>query len=483
MKLDELYGDVKYLLGGGILPLLGRSLAERVDRTVIFQLQGEDLYVTDAFGVEPMPSVKGGLSYLQRRGFPFEDRWKRLDLDEEGRNLFPGGWRYLVLLGEGEGSVVVLLEQKPDDGMTSLLCAADGLIRLWRRYDSIEGKERALAGLSYMLYAAKSAFPSIFEPFPPDEIAVFLADVLRESFVPERLTLLGDDGGRLFWIAGDEGPLPARQGLFVARHLSPVPIPVDDAHRETLGEANLTELKAVYSVVLPLFCGERRFFYLLRWGSVACAEAVLVLELMGGVTSKAMAINALHEERERRIRELSEREFSLRALRQATLSLLRNDSVEALLETLLDVFSEITRSSRIAAVVFDPSAPGYLLWGERPQGPAVRLGRLLLSCSDPFDAGEAAFSCPVSSARPLLASFGGEALAEEALLQGMDRLLFLVDRGCLLGFLALSASTEGGRYGEEENLETLVAAAAVALNRCHLAGRPRREGKGGPEKK
>ena len=474
MTLNELYGTTKYLLGGGVLPLLAKALAERVDGAVILQPEGRDLHVFDAVGPFVPPSLPGAMGYLERRFAAAAGGWRSLPIDEEGRALFPAPWSHVVLLGEGGHVVVVLLDREPDEAMGPLLEGADGLVRLWNRYRSLDEAERSLDSLAYLLYAVKSAFPSVFEPFPPDFLAAFLVDVLRESFGPERLTLLRDEGGEFRRVAGDEGPLPLRQGLFVARNLAPVPVPIEASHKESLGGENVARLGGTYSVVLPLFAGDRRFFYLLRWGSSPRPEGVHVLELMGGVTSKAMALNALREEREERIRELSAREFSLGALHRALLSLIRKESSEALLEELLDVFGEMTQSRRVLAAVHDRARGAYRLFGERRDGRVFSLDGSFWPAPEPLEVVDLPLSCPASSARTLFAVLGLEMPPEEALPEEMDRLFLLVDGRAFLGYVALAPSVTGGAYGDGQNLETLAAASAVTLSRCRLLEEGRR---------
>ena len=471
MVLSELYGNVKYLLGGGVLPLLSRSLAEVVDRAVLFQPQGDDLYVVDAFGTTVDPVVRGGAARLKGRLPRGHSSPAILALDESDRALFPGGWRALALLGDGDDVVAVLLAEPPGDEMTSLLASADGLVRLWRRYVSIDDREKTLASLSYLLYAAKSAFPSIFEPLPPDDLVLFLVDVLRESFAPRRLTLIRDDGGILVAVAGDEGPLPSREGLFAARNLSAVPVPLDDRHGEVLGRQNLDRLSPAYSVVLPLFGGDRRFFFLLQWGNVASEEASFVLELMGGVTARAMAVNALREERERQIAELSEREFSLRALRQAMRSLMGSDSVDSLVGSLLDGFAEMSQSRQVLVVLHDEKRGGYGLAGRRSDGVSVSADLAWAPCGQPFSVPPLPSVSTASAARRLFGDLGLPDPPREILPDETDRLFYLTDGSILMGFVALAPSVTAGRYGDDENLETLAVVAAGALRRCRCGWR------------
>ena len=450
-----------------MLPLLTKALAEKVDRAVILQPEGDDLYVVDGLGPAELPSLRGAGAYLERLS---DDGGRALclSLDEEGRRFFPDGWSHVALLGHLPRAVVVVLDHEPDRETRSLLEGASGLVRLWKRYDSLDEMEGSLDSLAYLLYAVKSAFPSIVEPFPPEFLATFLVDVLRESFNPDRLTLIKDDGGLLLHVAGDEGPLPLHRGLFAARNLAPVPVSIEAAHEEGLGEGNLARLRSSYSLVLPLLFAPWRFFYLLGWDHSVRPEVNYVLELMGGVASKALAVNVLREERESQIHRLSAREFSMGALHRALLSLIRKGSARALLEELLDVFGEMTQSPRVLAVVHDEARGAYCLFGERRDGKISPLNGCLWPAPTPLEVLDVPLSCPASSAGALFAFLGLDEPPEEALPEEMERLFLLVDGRALLGYVAVAPSVTGGDYGDGQNLETLAAASAVALSRCRL---------------
>lgn len=475
MDLHRLCHQTSFILGGGVLSLISQALAERGVVASVFQPHSRnDLYLSDVIGgMEPLPAVADGLVRVRERSSSRAGDIV-LALDEGERSLFSGVGSHVVLLGEGP-DVVVLLEEAPDGELTDLFRSADSLVRLWRRHLSVDETERRLAGLAYMLYALKSVLPSLFEPFPVDFLATFLLDVMRECFCPEKLTLLKDEAGGLRRLGGDEGPLPLRQGLFSACHLSSVPVVVDEEHRSALGGGNFALLRDAYSAVLPLFSGNRRFFYLLKWSSPASSGLFHALELLGGIASRAMALNALQEERESQIGRLSEREFALRGLHGALLSLIDEEEEMSLLERILDAFGEMTQSRRTLLVLYDDISQTYRLRGERREGTVLFPDRRLLACASPLPAASLPLSSPAACAGSLASALEASELLFSPLGEEMERLFLLVDGERLLGYVAVGAAVTGRPYGEEESLETLASASAMALRRCRLLDEVRRQ--------
>ncbi|NCC98067.1 MAG: hypothetical protein EOM02_14680, partial [Synergistales bacterium] len=280
MSLCQLYEQANFVLGGGVLGLITQSLAAKAGRALIVQPEGEHLSVVDAVGLYcPVSKIENGLSMVTKQASIHKvDDWCLLSLDEDFSLPIEGGWTHLALLG-GEGwPIMIFLDGNPDDELRRLLGGANGLVKIWLRYRSVEEVERSMASISYLLYAVKSALPSIFEPFPPEFLATFLVDIMRESFCPKRISLIKDDGRELSLLSGDNCEIPFREGIFADHHLSPVPISLDDGHAGVVGTRNVELLNRQCSVVLPIIAGEDRFFYLLEWGTMHTREASYVLE-------------------------------------------------------------------------------------------------------------------------------------------------------------------------------------------------------------
>jgi hypothetical protein len=473
MTLCSLYEQATFLLGGGVLELLVKFLGERVGRMAILQPDGDDLSFVDGVGIASSGAIlHGGMDHIRRLLAQKSDQGVTvLEIDGAMDSDLEEDWSHIALLGGSPWVVAVMLPEDPDEETIRLLEGADGLVRIWDRHRSIEGIEKNMASLSYLLYAVKSALPSIFEPFPPEFLATFLVDVMRESFCPERISLLQDDGKSLSHLAGDECTLSDRGGIFSKEYLSPVPVPMDELHRFAVGSDNLDRLGELYSVVLPVISGSDRYFYLIKWGSLRSGEVSDVLELIGGVTVKAMAMSRLREEGASRVKELSRREFALRGLHRAILSLMENDREDELLSRVLDIFGEMTQSSRCFVVVYDKSVPGYIKWGDRSDG-VVKMARHILAYrEEPLILEPLHGVLSVDEAVGILRDhdlyFDDELYSD----QGAMELVFpLRYWKTFVGFIAVSSSVTGSRYGDMDGLETLAASCAVAIRRCRLFG-------------
>ena len=470
MPLCELYEQAKFVLGGGVLGLLNQVLADKVDRALIVQPQGQHLSVMDAVGLDcPVSRIENGLSMVTKQASIHKvDDWCLMSLDDSFALSLEGEWTHLALLGGDGWPIMVFLDRSPDEELKRILGGANGLVKIWSRYRSVEDVERSMASLSYLLYAVKSALPSIFEPFPPEFLATFLVDVMRESFCPKRLSLIKDDGESLSFLAGDPCDIPVREGIFADRHISPVPLSLRNGYMGALGDANLEMLKDSYSVVLPIISAQDRFFYLLEWGDTHTKEALDVLELIGGVTAKAMAMSRLREEGASQVVELSQREFALRSIHEATLSLMENDTEDILLPRMLDIFGEMAQSRVAMVVLYDPSLKGYVLWGERRDGGISTERRLLKPQEIPVQVMDLPDSFGVDMAPSVFEALGLPELCAPELLDFSERIFLLKDRDSFMGYVAVSCSVTGGSYGDDQGLETLAASSTVALKRCRL---------------
>ena len=470
MSLCQLYEQANFVLGGGVLGLITQSLAAKAGRALIVQPEGEHLSVVDAVGLYcPVSKIENGLSIVTKQASIHKvDDWCLLSLDEDFSLPIEGGWTHLALLG-GEGwPIMIFLDGNPDDELRRLLGGANGLVKIWLRYRSVEDVERSMASISYLLYAVKSALPSIFEPFPPEFLATFLVDVMRESFCPKRISLVKDDGKELSLLAGDKCEIPFREGIFADHHLSPVPISLDDGHAGVVGTRNFELLNRQCSVVLPIIAGEDRFFYLLEWGTMHTREASDVLELIGGVTAKAMAMSRLREEGASQVLELSKREFALRSIHEATLSLMENDTEDTLLSRMLDIFGEMSQSRVSNVVIHDPRSMGYVMWGERRDGSIRSTRRFICPAEEPLFVSELPDSFDSDMASGIFVALGLDELGSAENLEAAERVFLLKDGAYLMGYVSVSCSVTGVRYGDDQGLETLAASSSVALKRCRL---------------
>lgn len=470
MSLCQLYEQANFVLGGGVLGLITQVLSDKAGKALIVQPEGDHLSIVDAVGVRcHVPRIENGLSMVTKQASVHKvDDWCLLSLDEDFSLSVDGDWTHLALLG-GEGwPIMIFLESKPDEELKRLLGGANGLIKIWIRYRSVEDVERSMASISYLLYAVKSALPSIFEPFPPDFLATFLVDVMRESFCPKRISLIKDDGKELSLLAGDKCEIPFREGIFSDHHLSPVPISLNNGHAGVIGARNLDVLGRDCSVVLPIIAGDDRFFYLLEWGNMHTREASDVLELIGGVTAKAMAMSRLREEGASQVMELSKREFALRSIHEATLSLMENDTEDALLSRMLDIFGEMSQSRVSNVVIHDPHSMGYVMWGERRDGGIKSTRRLLCSAEEPLFVSELPDSFDSDMASSVFMALGLDELGAAENLESAERIFLLKDGDYLMGYVSVSCSVTGDRYGDDQGLETLAASSSVALKRCRL---------------
>ncbi len=470
LSLCDICEQANFIMGGGVLGLLTQVLSEHVDKALILQPAGEDLSVVDVVGI-PLyrTTIEKGCFHVKRRiSSNVGDDWRVLLLDDDFRSIFLENWTHMVILGGDDCPVMVLLGEEPSESLGRLFSGAHGLVRIWSRYRSIDEMERSMASLSYLLYAVKSALPSIFEPFPPEFLATFLVDVMRESFCPKTLSLFKDDGRSLVFVAGDPLPVPIREGIFSDKHLSPVPIILDERHSDALGVSNGKILEKRCSVVLPIISGSDRFFYLIEWGGIQSREAGDVLELIGGVTAKAMAMSRMREESASQVMELSRREFALRGLHEATLSLMENDTEDGLVGRMLDIFGEMTQSRVTWAVIYIPGAEGYVLWGERRDGCVCFKNTFLCSSVHPLVADGFPDSLDASSAGGLFQAAGLGEVWPGGVLDLAERVFTLKDGSSILGYVAVSCSVTGGNYGDNDSLETLAASSSVALRRCRL---------------
>lgn len=470
MSLCQIYEQANFVLGGGVLGLITQVLSDKAGRAVIVQPEGEHLSVVDAVGVRcSIPRIENGLSMVTKQASIHKvDDWCLLSLDEDFSMPVEGDWTHLVLLG-GEGwPIMIFLDCSPDEELRRLLGGANGLIKIWLKYRSVEDVERSMASISYLLYAVKSALPSIFEPFPPEFLATFLVDVMRESFCPKRISLVKDDGGELSLLAGDSCELPLREGLFSDHHLSPVPVSIEAGNTGIIGARNVELLGQNYSVILPIIAGKDRFFYLLEWGNMHTRETSDVLELIGGVTAKAMTMSRLREEGASQVMELSKREFALRSIHEATLSLMENENEEDLLSRMLDIFGEMSQSRVSNVVIHDPYSMGYVMWGERRDGSIRAVRRLLCPAEEPLLVSELPDSFDSGMASDIFMALGLDELGTADNLGAAERIFLLKDGDCLMGYVSVSCSVTGASYGDDQGLETLAASSSVALKRCRL---------------
>lgn len=470
MPLCQLYEQANFALGGGVLGLITQVLSDSVGKALLVQPQGEDLLVVDAVGVScPVSKIENGLAMVTKQASIHKvNDWCLLALDEDFTATLNDDWSHLALLGGDSWPVMVFLDCSPDEELKRLLGCANGLIKIWCRYRSVEDVERSMASVSYLLYAVKSALPSIFEPFPPEYLATFLVDVMRESFCPNRISLIRDDGKDLSFLAGDQCELPHREGIFSDRHLSPVPLSLEERFSKIVGVRNMEILSPYFSIILPIIAGEDRFFFLLEWGKMRSREASDVLELIGGVTVKAMTMSRLREEGAFQVEELSKREFALRSIHEATLSMMENDSEDVLLSRVLDIFGEMTQSRVAIAVVYDRHSKGYVMWGERRDGSICPLKRFLFRSEGAVSIPDLPDSFGAGIASGIFSGLGLDGLGSSSLLESMERIFLLKDGEDLVGYIAVSCSVTGGSYGDDQGLETLAASASVALKRCRL---------------
>lgn len=468
--MKELYESTSYLLEGGVISLLSDHLSVRASRGLIVRAEGADLAILDAFGT-PMDSL-----FLKEAAASVVGAFSSPPLKtafDVGVAPLAGEWPWAVRL-RGEGwCFYILLGEEPSPELMEEMPAFAGLLGLWQLHQKSGGAEERLSRTAYMILATKNTLASIFEPMGLDYFGSFLYDVISESLFPSKFSLLLDDGRALSVLEGDETEPPPRKGLFSRAILSPVPVRVEESHREFIGPSVFDLIAPNWQAVLPIPGGNVRLFCLLRWEKLPDEEAFNFMELLANVASKALSLAGLSEERESHIAELSRRTFMLSALHGAALSFMEQTSREELLLRVLDIFSEMAQAPRSLIVAWQPSAGGYIHFASRKNGRTDKIGAF---AGFPLVVAEGGSpeSCSKEEMRDIFRKGGAPDLAEVEGLEDMDRIYPLWDGGNLTAFIALSQPLAGTSTMDGETLGILARTASVALRKSewdapHLA--------------
>ena len=457
--MKDLFERTEFLLNGGVLALLSDSLAAHAARGVILRPEGEDLAVLEAFGagVESL-FLKGKAKEIQSA---FPSPFLREAYDTAIARL-SGEWPWGIRLRGRDWMFFILLSEEPPKELLDQMPAFAGLLNLWQKHQKTAGVEERLSKLAYMVLATKSTLASIFEPMGLDYFGAFLCDVVTESLFPSRLSIVLDKGGRLTHLDGEEIPIPPRKGVFAREILSPVPVRIEEATRDSIGEAVFHDLAGEWTAILPIIGGDARIFCLLRWDTPPGEEALNFMELLGNVASKALSMAAMREEKERNMQELSRRAFLLNALYEAGLKFLEQTSKEELLLQILDIFSEMTQAPRALLVAWQPHAGGYVLFASKEHGVLQRTGR---PAGFPIGIleGERPGSFSMEEGRRLFAFMEVPFLASLDGMEAMKWVFPLWDGERLVAFVAVSESLPGTAIMDMETLEILARTASAAM--------------------
>ncbi|PKL02707.1 MAG: hypothetical protein CVV55_03055, partial [Synergistetes bacterium HGW-Synergistetes-2] len=232
--MKDLFERTEFLLNGGVLTLLSDSLAAHAARGVILRPEGEDLTVLEAFGagVESL-FLKGRARDIQNA---FPSPFLREAYDVSAAPI-PGEWPWGIRLRGRDWVFFILLSEEPPKELLDQMPSFAGLLSLWQKHQKTAGTEERLSKLAYMVLATKSTLASVFEPMGLDYFGAFLCDVLTESLFPSRLSVVLDKGGRLSHLDGEDIQMPPRKGIFARDILSPVPVRLEEAMRDSIGEA------------------------------------------------------------------------------------------------------------------------------------------------------------------------------------------------------------------------------------------------------
>ena len=459
--MRDLYERVEFILNGGALNLLSDVLAAEVSSALIVQPEGEDLVILDGIGTTTSSLHMRRLSGQLQELFPprsAAETGARVDLARS-----EGMWPCVVRLSGIDWKLFVLLGQDPSENLLEQLRPAAALVGLWQ--DSLRRNrvEERLSRLAYMILATKSTLASVFEPMPIDYFIAFLSDVLRESLFPSRIAVLLDDGAAFSAKEGDGTPAIERVGLFRDPILSPVPVRIDVAHRDLLGERNSDLLSKDYSVLLPIPGCKNRVYCLLAWEREVTEEDMNFLELLGNVSAKALSLSCLSGEREAAFAEVSRKAFGLESLHQATLRMMEEHGKESLFLLILEIFAEMSQARTVHLVIWQPRAGGYVRFAKREDGRTVAVGvpqafPVLLA-----EDRETPPSLPAPLADDYFRSLGVRGLADVPDKDSMEYFFLFWDQGRLLGYAAVSDAVTGTEFGDVTLLETLSVAAATAL--------------------
>ncbi len=457
--MKELFERTEFLLNGGVLALLSDSLAAHAARGVILRPEGEDLAVLEAFGAGVQSLFLKGKAKEIQGAFPSPFLREAYDTT---RASLSGEWPWGIRLRGRDWTIFILLSEEPPKELLDQMPAFAGMLNLWQKHQKTAGVEERLSKLAYMVLATKSTLASIFEPMGLDYFGAFLCDVVTESLFPSRLSIVLDKGGRLSHLDGEEIPIPPRKGLFAREILSPVPVRIEEATRDSVGETVFHDLAGEWTAILPIIGESARIFCLLRWETPPGEEALNFMELLGNVASKALSIAAMREEKEQNMQELSRRAFLLNALYEAGLKFLEQTSKEELLLQILDIFSEMTQAPRALLVAWQPHAGGYVVFASKERGILQRTGR---PAGFPIGIleGERPGSFSMEEGRRLFAFMEVPFLASLDGMEAMKSIFPLWDGERLVAFVAVSESLPGTAIMDMATLEILARTASAAM--------------------
>jgi len=453
--VHDLYEKMSFILHGGILDRFADYLSNYTNRALLLESRKDELILLEAVGITPSSLI---LSDKNEHIASLFSNQMSLSPFPINVDLFSCTWKWGLSIKGEKWSFYLLVDQQPSSSFLETLPAFEGIIDIWQSFKEKEKIEHRLSRLDYMILATKSTLASIFEPMPLEYFAAFLGDVIRESLFPEDLLILHDDGDMLHLLEGKLHAIPERDAVLTKRFLTSAPLPIDEKHKNFFGENHYAQLSKKWTVFLPVLSKKQRLYCLLKWNRALEQEDLNFLELLGNIASKALSISCLHEERDSAVKQLTSQTFALQALHNATLHLMRQTERRSLLDSILDMFSEVTQSHKSLIVAWDSERQSYVFHGTYQDGKVIHSGKCLYSCplsiTDP--------NISIFSSFEMASSFFDFLNAPELLafeeIQGADIIVTLTEGNIFRGFVALW-STSNVDFNLLENLaETTTAA-------------------------
>lgn len=481
MSLRDACERTHFLLNGGVPSLLGEVLDATETPALLLRREGRDLVVTWATRFSPPSLLFSDSAALLEKLFPPCETFPAAHtlatlLPEETAEFFGDvPWSRAICLRSARWVFYLLLgSSEIPPGLEAELPYLVRLFAMWQDHLAVSDLEMRLSRLSYHLLVTEAAFSSIFEPLPVEYFATFLGDVLSEGVFAVSVQVILDEGHSWRPLLGARDILPRREGVFKSRRTAPAPIPVDEEHAKTLGASNLLLLRQKrIHVVLPLSGGKTTLFCFLSWASPPEQEVLHFLSLFAHVASKALEMNALQVENAERLEAISEKIFAVRGLHEASLYLLALQDREQFLTAATDVLGEMTQTSSLTLVTWQPESSGYVLHSLRnAQGGVRRDGRLLVQNVAPVAAETIPFcteglSFPEAPTAERLFAAASPFWKERR----VARTLFFKGKEGLLGMAGLAPSVTGEHYGDPDTVEILASTIAVGLERLFLLER------------
>ena len=444
ININELYRQTDFLVNGGVLKSLTDFLnSKNIHALVVEPVNSETLNVIDAAGIVPQSlTLNDSITKFFTKGIARESF--ELELSDGNDE-----WPSVIRIRGSEWEIYILMKDKQNEPAKLIeeLKPYAGLLRLWQTFKNIDGTEKKLSRLSYMILATKSTLASIFEPMPLQYFASFMTDVIQESLFPKSIVILKDEGNYLTVFNGQADSIPERTGIYASQILPPAPV--------------ITKRESPVEIVLPVAEGNCRLFCVIQWDKVPDEQTMNFLELLGNLAVRAIAINNLRVQSRQAEASISSGEFTVLSLSNVLKILRGADDRNRFISLLADIFIEQTRMNNCMFASWNASRKGYAINEQRTGHVKANLDTTLLpSATGPVESSkvsEAYYDLSFSSPDAIFRSWGLGGCPWKEVMKSLDmKYVFPVcDEKSLVGIITLGAGQDGRIMLDRSQLASL----------------------------